>query len=217
MQLFKRISSTVLSSVDRAVSQVENHDAVIASMLKDLQHAAAETKVRLRRVEQDGIKMHKRLQALSAEEVKWTERARLCAEDNEEKALACLSRRRQCRSEISFLEEDLKQHSETERKLTSQQQKLEQRKNQISQQRHLLKSKEAMADAQRVAAAVSGGSYGDIDDAFDRWEVSITKAEFSSEEFEDDNFDALDMEFAEQEIDMSLKAELGELKMKPDA
>lgn len=212
MQLFKRISSTVLSSVDRAVSQVENHDAVVASLLNDLQHAIADTKVRLKRVEKDGEKMRQHLHTLKNDEVKWTERAAQCAETDEEKALACLSRRRQCRDEISLLEENIRQHSITEQQLGSQQQKIEQRKNQISQQRHLLKSKEAMADAKRVAAAVSGGSYGNIDDALDRWETSITKSEYTTDVIEDENYDALEVEFSEKEQRDNLKAELDELK-----
>ncbi|MCK5727059.1 MAG: PspA/IM30 family protein [Thiotrichaceae bacterium] len=214
MQLFKRISSTVLSSVDRAVSQVENHDAVVASMLDDLQHAAAETKVRLCRVQRDGEQMRQHLQGLKDDEIKWTERASRCADMDEAKALACLHRRRHCRDEITRLNASLEQHSQTEHKLASQQKKIEQRTNEISQQRHLMKSKEAMADAQRVAAAVSGGSYGDIDDAFDRWEISIAKTAFTSDEMDDQHYDALDREFSEQESESTLRAELDALKNK---
>jgi len=86
-----------------------------------------------------------------------------------------------------------------EQQIGSQQQKIEQRKNQISQQRHFLKSKEAMADAKRVAAAVSGGSYGNIDDALDRWGTSITKSEYTTDVIEDENYDALEVEFSEKE------------------
>jgi len=212
MQLFKRISSTVLSSVDRAVSQIENHDAVVESMLKDLQHATAETKMRLRRVERDGKKMHQRLQDLTSEEQKWTERASACADNDEPKALACLNRRRQCREDISRLEENLKQHLETEKTLAKQQKKIEQRKNEITQQRHLMKSKEAMADARRVEAAVSGGSYGNVDDALDRWEIAISQSEYAYDDLDDDNHDSLEMEFTEREHDLDLQAELDDLK-----
>jgi len=91
-----------LSSVDRAICQVENYDAVVASLLNDLQHAIADTKVRLKRVEKDSEKMRQHLHTLKNGEVKWTERAAQCAEPDEEKALACLSRRRQCRNEIYY-------------------------------------------------------------------------------------------------------------------
>ena len=41
MSLFRRITTTVTSSVDKAVSKVENHDAIINAALRDTQQAAA--------------------------------------------------------------------------------------------------------------------------------------------------------------------------------
>ena len=40
MSLIRRISTSITSSVDRAVSKVENHDAIINAALRDTQHAA---------------------------------------------------------------------------------------------------------------------------------------------------------------------------------
>jgi phage shock protein A len=47
MSLIRRISTSITSSVDRAVSKVENHDAIINSALRDTQQAAARARVRL--------------------------------------------------------------------------------------------------------------------------------------------------------------------------
>ena len=54
MSLIRRISTSITSSVDRAVSKVENHDAIINSALRDTQQAAARSRVRLERVRKDG-------------------------------------------------------------------------------------------------------------------------------------------------------------------
>ena len=54
MSLIRRISASITSSVDRAVSRVENHDAVINAALRDTQQAAARSRVRLERVRKEG-------------------------------------------------------------------------------------------------------------------------------------------------------------------
>ena len=54
MNLIRRISTSITSSVDRAVSKVENHDAIINAALRDTQQAAARSRVRLERVKKDG-------------------------------------------------------------------------------------------------------------------------------------------------------------------
>ena len=50
MSLIRRISTSITSSVDRAVSKVENHDAIINAALRDTQQAAARSRVLLERV-----------------------------------------------------------------------------------------------------------------------------------------------------------------------
>ena len=54
MSLIRRISTSITSSVDRAVSRVENHDAIVNAALRDTQQAAARSRVRLERVRKDG-------------------------------------------------------------------------------------------------------------------------------------------------------------------
>ena len=51
MSLFQRITATVTSHVDRAVSRVENHDAIVEAALRDTRQAAVRARVRLRRLQ----------------------------------------------------------------------------------------------------------------------------------------------------------------------
>ena len=124
MCLFKRISSTVLSSVDKVISEVENHNAVVESVPKDLTQAAAESNVRLNRVKQDGIKMKNDLEKLKQNEQVWTDRASklVPVEDqvSQEKTLACLEHRRLCREQILLVEERLVQHEIIQKQLKDQ-------------------------------------------------------------------------------------------------
>jgi len=223
MRLFKRISSTVLASVDKVVSEVENHDAVVESMLLELKQAEAESKVRLKRVQQDGKNLRQQLETLKESENNWTTRASKLANDsdskndnkNQQKALACLERRQTCREQITKLNSRLEQHGVTEQTLFDQLQKIENRRSEMNDKRHLFQSQQAVAEANRVVSAVTGSGKTDINEAFDRWEISIAKKETldcNSILLDTENIDALDLEFKESENNANLLAELAELK-----
>ena len=90
MSLIRRISTSITSSVDRAVSKVENHDAIIDAALRDTQQAAARSRVRLERVRKDGRNLKSRHADLQLAVSRWTERAKSIAADDESKALGGL-------------------------------------------------------------------------------------------------------------------------------
>ncbi len=217
MRLFKRISSTVLSSVERVVSEVENHDAVVEAMLRDLQRASAETQLRLKRVRKDGDAMRSQLDQLKQDETNWTTRAKASAATDEQTALECLSRRQCCQDETTRLTKVLMEHSETEKQLQTQVKNIEKRHKEISQQRHLLKTRESVAEANRVIVAVTGGTNGDIDDTMDRWELSIAKREGvaamseSAVSHVDEPIDHMEQRFINEEKQAQLKQQLHSL------
>ena len=47
MSIFKRLSATLVTSIDRVVGEIENHDAVIQASINDIRKKVAEAKVRL--------------------------------------------------------------------------------------------------------------------------------------------------------------------------
>lgn len=210
MRLFKRISSAVLTSVDEVVSRVENHDAVVDSLLRELQESAAQAKVRLSRVQKDGVTMQNRLKQLQQTEQQWTDRARQVAASEESKALACLQRRKHCQEQVTGLQTALQQHTVMEQKLRDQVQQIEQRCQEVRQQRHLLQSRHAVADASRVIGSLQGAGAHDIDTAFDRWEIAIARTELMTDSPLDLG-DPLESEFVRQEDEQYLRAELHNL------
>ena len=86
MRLIKRISTTVSSTLDKAVSKVENHDAIINAALRETQQAAARSRVRLVRVQKDGNNLKARRDELRKAVLQWTERAKSVAANDEPKA-----------------------------------------------------------------------------------------------------------------------------------
>ena len=209
MNIFARITATLTGKLDEMVSHVENHDAVVAVALKDTCAAAAKAKVRLERVHRDGEAMHKRLQEAMRMERLWENRAKETAAKDEQKALACIARRNQCREQAAQIQTALARHEELEIKIRENVQRMEQRLRDITKQQNLMRSRQSTADALRIICKIEGATDYGIEDTFDRWEMLITETEYSVGQMPDT--DALDMSFVKDENTAHLQAELAAL------
>ena len=177
MSLIRRISTSITSTVDRAVSKVENHDAIINAALRDTQQAAARSRVRLERVRKDGQGLRTKRGNLEIAVTRWTERAKAVAAEDEAKALECLRRKKECELQLRNLAESIAKHDELESRIAEQVKKIEARIGEVSQQRNMMRSRQSVADAMRTIHDIEGVSYGDIEDTFDRWEINLGEAE----------------------------------------
>lgn len=209
MSLIRRISTTITSSVDRAVSKVENHDAIINAALRDTQQAAARARVRLERVRKDGHNLRTRHANLEQAAVRWTDRARKVAADDEAKALECLRRRKDCETQLATLRQSIARHEELEARIAEQVKKIETRVGEVAQQRNMMRSRQSVADAMRTINNVEGISYSEIEDTFDRWEINLGETEILMGA--STNTDPLDSAFMAEEDTAELRAELEEL------
>lgn len=209
MSLIRRISTSITSSVDRAVSKVENHDAIINSALRDTQQAAARSRVRLARVQRDGHALKTRHGNLKLAVTRWTERARNVAATDESKALECLRRRKECEAQLSNLQMSIEKHDELEDRIAEQVKKIEARIGEVAQQRNMMRSRQSVVEAMRTINNIEGVSYGEIEDTFDRWEINLGETEILSGT--NARTDALDSGFLAEEETAELRAELSEL------
>ncbi len=209
MNIFTRITATLTGKLDEMVSHVENHDSVVAVALKDTRAAVAKAKVRLERVRKDGEAMRTRLLDAKRMEDLWEARAKETAEKDEQKALACIARRNQCRQQITQFETALLRHEELEARVGENVQRMEQRLRDITQQQNLMRSRQSTADAMRIISKIEGSTTNGIEDTFDRWEMLITETEYATGHMSDT--DTLDMSFVQEENTAQLQAELAEL------
>ena len=209
MSLIRRISTSITSTVDRAVSKVENHDAIINAALRDTRQAAARSRVRLERVRKDGNSLRTREASLRQAVGRWTERAKNVAADDEAKALECLRRRRDCEKQLENLAESIAKHNELEARIAEQVKKIEARVGEVMQQRNMMRSRQSVADAMRTINSVEGISYGEIEDTFDRWEINLGETEILTGAAM--NADRLESEFLAEEDTTELRAELAAL------
>ena len=206
MSLIRRISTTITSSVDRAVSKVENHDAIINAALRDTQQAAARSRVRLERVRKDGNSLKQRSRDLECAVQRWTERAKSVAAEDEGKALECLRRRRDCEAQLEGLRDSIDRHDELESRIAGQVKKIEARIGEVAQQRNMMRSRQSVAEAMRTINNIEGVSYGEIEDTFDRWEINLGETEILMGAVNPS--DPLDTAFLAEEDTAELRAEL---------
>ena len=214
MNLIRRISASLTSSVDRAVSKVENHDAIINAALRDTQQAAARSRVRLERVRRDGQNLKERHDKLQTAVSRWTERARSIAATDEAKALECLRRRKDCEAQLITLRGSIEKHDELEARITEQVKKIESRIGEVAQQRNMMRSRQSVAEATRTINNIQGVSYGEIEDAFDRWEINLGETEILTGA--STTSDPLDTAFLAEEDMTELRIELSELLHKEE-
>lgn len=210
MGIINRITTTLTASVDKAVSQVENHDAVIDVSIKDCRAALAKSQVRYSRVKKDREHLQSTLKELQEMEMTWESRAKSVATKDEKMALDCLHRKNICTQRIPNMQQSLSQHEELEQKVSASIIKIEQRLSKITQQRNMMRSRHSAADALRTINSIEGSTRGDVDDTFERWEMIISEAEYEVGQ-EIDAPDLLDKTFCEKEDEAALRAELATL------
>lgn len=209
MKLFSRFSATVLAGIDKTVSHIENHDAVIEASLKETQRAAARARVRLQRVTRDGESLLSRQKLLKQKIEHWTTRAKDSHETDRSLALQCVARRNHCIAEEEALQTVLSQHAKMQDKLTQTIIGIEKRAMEMSQQRNQMRSRESTAEALRIISRVDGIDTGGVDDTFERWDLSISETEISAGvPFEQCSTDVLDDQFTALEVESGLEAEL---------
>ena len=209
MNLLTRITATLTGKMEEMVSQVENHDAVIAAALKDTRAAVAKAKVRLDRVRKDGNNLRQRIEECNRMQIVWADRARGSAAHDEAKALECIARRNQCSEQAVQTQTLLQRHSEIESSLQQNVKGMEQRLQTLTQQQNLLRSRQSTAEAMRVISQIENTSSNGIEDTFDRWEMRITETEYTSGSITE--MDSLDSSFMRAENTEQLKAELAAL------
>ena len=209
MSLIRRISTSITSSVDRAVSKVENHDAIINAALRDTQQAAARSRVRLERVRKDGRSLKTRYSSLQLAASRWTERARSLGASDEERALECLRRRKDCEMQMHTLKDSIEKHDELEARIAEQVKKIEARIGEVAQQRNMMRSRQSVAEAMRTINNIEGVSYGEIEDTFDRWEINLGETEILMGAVT--TADPLETAFLAEEDTAELRAELSAL------
>ena len=210
MGAFFRWTHGFASRLDGMVSQIENHDALVTAAVRDAREARARAKVQLKRVTEDGRRMARRREELEQAEQRWRERAVRVASADESRALECLRRMRRAARERADLEEQAAEHTRIHGQLVRDIGRIDERIDQLVQQRNLLRTRQSRAEALAAAQQDDGRRLAEVDDILDRWEIKVSRIETDSD-CDLDESDDLEVTLEAEEEREELRAELEEL------
>ena len=204
MNFLRQLTISIGSSFDRVMSQIENHEALVASALKEMQKGRAKAKVQLQRVRRDGEQMKMRVSELQEADIRWKERALRVREEDEKKAIECLRRRKQVQRELESLEGQYREHEKFEQQLTLDMKTIDARISELQRKKNELSARQTRTQALNGSAQVDNlGMITEVSDIFDRWEVKIGENEIGCE-----NKDSFEDDFISEEEEKDLVAEL---------
>jgi len=181
MNLFKRLSVSVRTQLDEAVSRIENHDAVIDAALQESRDAMARLKLQQSRLGRKIQGIDTQLEKLRADAQNWVRRAKSLAETDEAQALACLERRDRCIHLTEQLRNQRAHSTEMEFRLANSLSALERKLIDDEQRLQEFRGRDLSAKAEQALGEVTGLEAGTLDQAFDRWELEISRTEMQRE------------------------------------
>jgi phage shock protein A len=204
MKLIKRLSTSITATLDSAVGQLENHDAIVAASVKQTRQAVAKTRARINTLRQQHLAYQAQLKEAKEQFELWTQRASDLAASDQQKALQCVARRNQCEADIGRLSYSEKQQGDLVRDVTANLQTLQTKLDEMTQKHSLMRSRQTVAEVNRAVA------YADTDDnlndTFERWESAVLEHEFAVSDV--CSRDSLDLELTRAEDQADLLAQL---------
>ena len=207
MNLIKRLTTTVSATLDSAVGQIENHDAIIEATIKQTRQSIAKTKARINTLRQQQQAYETQLKDARDQHASWTQRATQLANNDQDKALQCMSRRNQCQSEINRLTLLIEQQKSLINDVSLNLQKLQAQSDEMSQKHNLMRSRQAVADVNRAVGKAANNI--SVNDTFERWESIVMEHEMTVNDL--CTRDPLELELTQQEDDAELLRQLTDL------
>ena len=207
MKLIKRLSTSITATLDSAVGQLENHDAIVEASIKQTRQAVAKTRARINTLRQQHNAYQAQLKEANEQFDLWTQRAASLATSDQEKALQCVARRNQCEADIQRLSQSEQQQADLVRDVSANLQTLQTKLDEMTQKHNLMRSRQTVADVNRaVAYARSDES---LSDTFERWESAVLEHEFAVSDA--CSRDSLDDELTRNEDQAELLAQLSQI------
>ncbi|MEO0813149.1 MAG: PspA/IM30 family protein, partial [Myxococcota bacterium] len=214
MNRFRRWSVSIRTRLDDVIGQIENHEAVVDEVIRDVHRAAARARVQLRRVQRDGSQLRASIERDRQAAQEWRNRAATLGTEEESRAIECLRRAKRAERTVTELEERRVEHDRAEKQLTRDVKAIESRLSELRERRNLMRTRQSRAEAVTVVHAPDD-SLCSLDDVFDRWDSRITEMELVTGQNEapdrfEEEFVSLEEEAALREELKSVRAQRGE-------
>ena len=212
MSIIKRISATLTSRIEQVVGELENHDAVIQATLREVRSKVAEARIRLSQVQREAEQFQSQHEEQKNLAARWRQRAIVSAEMDESKALECLRRAHQCDQQVQRLLQAGHQYEQTAHRLEQDIARSEERLRTLKQKHTLMRARQSSGVALAATHETEGDVIRQVEDSFDRWEISIAQMEMTVDHVDTlDTLDTLEREFTSSEEAHDLRQELTDL------
>ena len=146
MNIFKRLSTTIVSGINEAVGEIENHDALIKASITDRKKKLAAAKAQLARIQDSERKLKEQIAQLNINDRKWAQRALKEAEENEEQALTCMQRREKVIQQKDKLELMIREYQQTGLKMSKEVSRCEEDIVQLEQKHQIMRARQSSSD-----------------------------------------------------------------------
>ncbi|BCG65278.1 MAG: phage shock protein A [Methyloprofundus sp.] len=210
MSSLKRIFVSIKSQIDHVADDFENHEALAAAAIQDLQAIAGKTNLHLHRISKMSAQYQKQLGEQQEQAQLWSERAIQARETDEQTALQCVKRLRQVQKLIAVRKQQLEQSIAQEEKIRSDLEAIQEQLQDLKNKKEILAARQNRASVKDALYDKQGNSLQDVQNVFDRWEGSVVSSEFDTPETLIE-IDTLAKDFEQAEDDLALKMMLDEL------
>ena len=209
--LFRRLKRHVDARLDGMIAQVENHEALVESAIREVEASLERTEREHARVRKANLGLREGIREEHEAAASWRERA--LREPTEARGVECLRRSQRAQRRVDELAERLRENETLEARLLSRAAFLEQELGAFREQTALLRARQARnEDAGRPHAA--GRTPGtDLAELFERWEARVRETELTSGSLPF-SIEMLDDEPRDAAEEAALVLELRELKEK---
>lgn len=201
MSVLRRWTSQISASFEWLLDQVENHQALVVSAIKEMQEGLAKAQLQLKRVQRDGEELNAHYEQAVRDVELWKERALRFRETQRDKALECVQRHKNAERERDAYAKQIKDHDNLVKQLTNDLKVIKERISGLKQRKNEYAARQTRADAVRVMQREDLDTFREIDDVFFRWESKFSQFEISSTPVDD-----LEDELLKEETKIELEA-----------
>lgn len=212
MNSLKRIFITLKTQLDSVVDDFENHEALAGVAIKELEEWRVKTRVHQHRLQKMIEQFEAKLNELQKESALWSARAVKVRETDEQRALQCVKRLLHTRQQIQSTENQLREAQEQHQRLQADLSSIETQLRTLSTQKEVLAARQNRIELQSVFRSGRHNPAKEAESIFNRWEESITGAEFSHPDTESTGSFA--DAFIQEEEALELEMLLNELSAK---
>ena len=207
MKIFKRMTTTLCSSLDNVAKEFENQEAMMKAAIREIKNSKAILLSNYKKAENEKLRVLKRIDEIKKETESWENRVKEIYSTNPELAKDCTRRIIKLDNEKKSCIESLEKNKSMMSCLLKETEKIDKHLLTVKQKMNELILKETTQNAHFLGGA---NSFDSLEEIIDRWEEKLIKNEVHFEHYQNEQ-DELDAYFSEEELEQKITEKLSSL------